>query len=152
MSVTASAMQPVCSLRLQSIKFKQAGQSCKRTISRQIVHSSSQHGCRNRVQSMSRHAKPLRQSTVCSDAAVPHIPFPGDNQSGAIFRALESSHDEDVSSSSDSEDLHASFSANGGPPEGKQPRIPHRWRVVGMMALAFVLCNMDKVSRCVLLH
>lgn len=31
----------------------------------------------------------------------------------------------------------------GGP---QQPRVPHRWRVVIMMALAFVLCNMDKVS------
>jgi len=24
------------------------------------------------------------------------------------------------------------------------PRVPHRWRVTIMMALAFVLCNMDK--------
>ena len=29
----------------------------------------------------------------------------------------------------------------------KPPRIPHRWRVTIMMALAFVLCNMDKVCR-----
>ena len=36
-------------------------------------------------------------------------------------------------------------SSNGAGPEDKQPRVPHRWRVVGMMALAFVLCNMDKV-------
>lgn len=28
----------------------------------------------------------------------------------------------------------------------KPPKIPHRWRVTIMMALAFVLCNMDKVS------
>lgn len=37
-------------------------------------------------------------------------------------------------------------SSNGSGPEEKQPRVPHRWRVVGMMALAFVLCNMDKVQ------
>lgn len=36
-------------------------------------------------------------------------------------------------------------SSNGAGPEEKPPRVPHRWRVVGMMALAFVLCNMDKV-------
>lgn len=28
----------------------------------------------------------------------------------------------------------------------KPPKIPHRWRVTIMMALAFVLCNMDKVD------
>ena len=27
----------------------------------------------------------------------------------------------------------------------KPPKIPHRWRITAMMALAFVLCNMDKV-------
>ena len=36
-------------------------------------------------------------------------------------------------------------SSNGPGPEEKPLRVPHRWRVVGMMALAFVLCNMDKV-------
>ncbi len=84
---------------------------------------------------------------MCSDAAVPHIPLTGDNQTGAMFAAL--SQDEDSTSSSDSEDAHPSTSksaSNGGPPDNKpEPRIPHRWRIVGMMALAFVLCNMDKV-------
>ncbi|KAL0036177.1 hypothetical protein WJX79_006952 [Trebouxia sp. C0005] len=60
------------------------------------------------------------------------------------------SQDEDTTSSSDSEDAHPSTSkstSNGGPPDNKpEPRIPHRWRIVGMMALAFVLCNMDKVN------
>lgn len=31
--------------------------------------------------------------------------------------------------------------------EPKQGGLAHRWRIVFMMALAFVLCNMDKVSR-----
>ncbi len=38
-------------------------------------------------------------------------------------------------------------SQNGTAPEspgGKGP-VPHRWVIVGAMALAFVLCNMDKV-------
>jgi hypothetical protein len=29
--------------------------------------------------------------------------------------------------------------------ESPNPKVPHRWRVIFMMALAFVLCNMDKV-------
>lgn len=33
-----------------------------------------------------------------------------------------------------------------GTPPPQQDGIPHRWRVVGMMALSFVLCNMDKVN------
>lgn len=35
-----------------------------------------------------------------------------------------------------------------GPPEPKAPDqfIPHRWRIVAMMSLAFILCNMDKVE------
>ena len=34
-----------------------------------------------------------------------------------------------------------------GAPEPEDPKqfIPHRWRIVGMMSLAFILCNMDKV-------
>ena len=30
-------------------------------------------------------------------------------------------------------------------PTPKGPKVPHRWRVTIMMAVAFVLCNMDKV-------
>ena len=38
-------------------------------------------------------------------------------------------------------------SQNGTPPESPQGKgpVPHRWIIVGAMALAFVLCNMDKV-------
>ena len=60
------------------------------------------------------------------------------------------SQDEDTASNSNSEDAHPPTSksiSSGGPPNNKpEPRIPHRWRIVGMMALAFVLCNMDKVN------
>ena len=37
------------------------------------------------------------------------------------------------------------FSSGGPEEEPKQKKFSHRWQVVGMMALAFVLCNMDKV-------
>ena len=30
-------------------------------------------------------------------------------------------------------------------PTPNGPKVPHRWRITIMMALAFVLCNMDKV-------
>jgi hypothetical protein len=37
---------------------------------------------------------------------------------------------------------------NGSSPPGPNNKgpIPHRWIIVGAMALAFVLCNMDKVG------
>lgn len=48
--------------------------------------------------------------------------------------------------STQSSDDDSSFSA-GGPELEPKPtkKFSHRWQVVGMMALAFVLCNMDKV-------
>ena len=39
-------------------------------------------------------------------------------------------------------------SGNEAPEPSKPSWVPHRWRVVIMMALAFVLCNMDKVLAC----
>jgi ACS family sodium-dependent inorganic phosphate cotransporter len=53
---------------------------------------------------------------------------------------------EEVTAAQESKLAHSSN--NGGPPEGGQKpfKIAHRWKVVGMMALAFVLCNMDKVN------
>lgn len=39
--------------------------------------------------------------------------------------------------------LEAKPTASEDTPQGG---IPHRWRVVAMMAVAFVLCNMDKVN------
>jgi hypothetical protein len=38
-----------------------------------------------------------------------------------------------------------SGSGSGGPEDKPAKKFSHRWQVVGMMALAFVLCNMDKV-------
>ncbi len=38
-------------------------------------------------------------------------------------------------------------SSTGSAPVEKEKGIPHRWRVVFMMMMAFVLCNMDKVRR-----
>lgn len=143
---SSRAMQPVCSLRLQHIQFKHSAHTWRQRRwlrSRQESLQTQAH----RLSSTASRTKTPRRSIVCSDAAVPHIPLPGDNQTGAMLAAL--SQDEDTTSSSDSEDAHPSTSkstSNGGPPDNKpEPRIPHRWRIVGMMALAFVLCNMDKV-------
>lgn len=142
----SAAMQPVCSLRLQHVRFKQAAQAWGHKQVWQFNRRSLQtQACASNTSA--RRIKAPRRSTVCADAAVPHIPFPGDNQSGAILAAL--SQDEDSPSSSSPEEARAIPSKspnNGGPPDNKpEPRIPHRWRIVGMMALAFVLCNMDKV-------
>ncbi len=144
---SSGALQPVCSLRLHQVAFKQAADvwGHRRVLhpTRQTLRTQAHH-----QNSTSNVRKPLRRSVACSDAAVPHIPFPGDNQSGAILAAL--TQDEELpSSSGNSDEAQATPTKspnNGGPPEKLEPRIPHRWRIIGMMALAFVLCNMDKVS------
>ncbi len=53
---------------------------------------------------------------------------------------------------SDSEDDGGLLVAHEGDEDDKpagnpNPKVPHRWRVTIMMALAFVLCNMDKACR-----
>ena len=63
------------------------------------------------------------------------------------------------STSEDDEAEPSEMAAPLPPPDG-EGGIPHRWRVVIMMAAAFVLCNMDKVHghrymferRCVRVH
>ena len=85
-------------------------------------------------------------TTACAGNPVPYIPFPGDNQAAAVYTAISQEAEADDAESTDIDKASTSQpSTNSSPPPGKQPRIPHRWRVVLMMALAFVLCNMDKV-------
>ena len=143
------AMQPVCSLRVDGISFKQAAASWTRRHILHQRHRSSTPNDQERPAHGPAHHKLRPRRVACSDAAVPNIPFPGDNQSAAAFAALRSS--DEVSSSDSAEDSSLKAPSNGAPaPDDKpQPRIPHRWRIVGMMALAFVLCNMDKVQ-CIL--
>lgn len=47
-------------------------------------------------------------------------------------------------SSSSSDDTTSTSTSSV--PDGADIGVPHRWNVVAMMALAFVLCNMDKVN------
>ena len=140
-------MHPVCSLRVKHIQFKHASAewASERVLQAQ---GRSTAWCRARPTQRRIQEVLLPRRVACSDAAVPNIPLPGDNQSAAIFAAL--SIDESYESSSDDElaDTHHKSSSNHKPPPpDDKPKffIPHRWRVVGMMALAFVLCNMDKV-------
>ena len=145
-------MQPVCSLRVDSVRFKHAPASwTQRHVLRQRHRGSAPDHEKLSARSPA-YPKLLPRRVDCSDAAVPNIPFPGDNQSAGAYAALRST-DELSSSDSFDEPEHSSAkpSSNGAPPPGEKPqaRIPHRWRIVGMMALAFVLCNMDKV-KCIL--
>lgn len=80
----------------------------------------------------------------------------GDDQASTIYTALadmETSMDEGDASQG-APGAAAAGSGDGAAAEGTAAAadqaggIPHRWQVVGMMALSFVLCNMDKV-RCV---
>lgn len=70
----------------------------------------------------------------------------GDDQASTMYTALEG-----LESSFDEGDLQvqgdgtAAAAASAAPPAEQQGGVPHRWKVVGMMALSFVLCNMDKV-------
>ena len=49
----------------------------------------------------------------------------------------------------DDDDDQAKAATGSQPPE---KGVPHRWQIVFMMAAAFVLCNMDKVSSSLLLY
>lgn len=74
---------------------------------------------------------------------MPDVPITGDDQGSTIYTAV--SH---VPTSSDEEDnIVAAAAAGALTAEAPLQRggLPHRWQVVGMMALAFVCCNMDKV-------
>jgi hypothetical protein len=104
------------------------------------------------------------RSDAAAASIVPNFPFAGDDHAADVYTALSrhdadsafdaagNSYDEgdsasssDAASGSDAEDgKAAAAAANGGPPE-TIAGVPHRWAVVAMMALSFVLCNMDKV-------
>ena len=141
-------MQPVCSLRLDHIRFKHAPAAWTRQHVRHQVRSNSAIRYRAKPAHGPVQQLPLLRRVACADAAVPNIPFPGDNQSAAMLAAL--STDETSSSDSVDEPEGSKASSNGAPPPPDDDKskvfIPHRWRIVGMMALAFVLCNMDKVA------
>ena len=97
---------------------------------------------------------------------VPDVPFTGDDQGSTIYSALANLHvlgsfDEsqfeaetyvrEATGKSDDERIEPipeRSSADEEEPASLEPQggIPHRWQIVFMMALAFVLCNMDKVN------
>jgi hypothetical protein len=76
----------------------------------------------------------------------------GDDQASTIYTAQA-----DLGSSMDEADLATVpyqaapggvAAADAGAPPLAPGGIPHRWKVVSMMAASFVLCNMDKVNCC----
>ena len=110
-------------------------------------------------------------------APAPGAPIAGDNH-GALIHQLLSEHSDEVEAyvkeglqealedinngSRSKQPLAVSSQASGGlaeqqsdagPPEPEGPNqfIPHRWRIIAMMSLAFILCNMDKVCQILLL-
>jgi hypothetical protein len=129
--------------------------------SARMCRAEAQHlGVRVRAGLRPRRAVRARQSSIA-----PNMPLPGDDQAAMIFSALSEAEGAAASaprgaggvaeSSANGAGLGvraggaASTSGGGGGegPEDQPQRIPHRWRVVGMMALAFILCNMDKARR-----
>ena len=107
------------------------------------------------LQHRSRHGR----SSASSRPVVPDMPFPGDDQGSTIYSALsglETAAEELIAKAeeatskatgSSSPGKGGAESKNGVPPGGPERKgpLPHRWIVVGAMAMAFVLCNMDKV-------
>jgi hypothetical protein len=115
---------------------------------------------------------------AANGAIVPNMPFPGDDQASTIFTALSEvpppsvleNAEEELAKTADqlaarlgsaqgasstAVDAVAAASTNGAMPGGPQqqkPKVPHRWVIVGAMAAAFVLCNMDKVRTAAALH
>ena len=108
------------------------------------------------LQHRSRHGR----CSAGSRPVVPNMPFPGDDQGSTIYSALSGLETaaEDLIAKAEEATSKATGSStprqggaesqNGVPPEGPERNgpLPHRWIVVGAMALAFVLCNMDKVG------
>ena len=108
------------------------------------------------LQHRSRHGR----CSAGSRPVVPDMPFPGDDQGSTIYSALsglETAAEELIakaeeatskatgSSTPQKVGLKARMASRLRAPERNRP-LPHRWIVVGAMALAFVLCNMDKVG------
>jgi MFS transporter, ACS family, solute carrier family 17 (sodium-dependent inorganic phosphate cotransporter), other len=103
---------------------------------------------------------------------VPHIPFTGDDQGSTIYTALstiegrydeghfeadlyareatgtDSEGEEPAAAAAGRTEVEGTFFAgkHGTPAPCPPAPVAHRWQVVGMMALSFVLCNMDKVN------
>ena len=92
----------------------------------------------------------------CRCSTFSSIPLPGDDQQGLIYSALHNSDDAAAAAlkieAAAQQEKGEGAQGNGADPSNPNPgpskgRVPHRWQVVGMMSLAFVLCNMDKVTR-----
>ncbi|KAK9841600.1 hypothetical protein WJX74_008540 [Apatococcus lobatus] len=119
-----------------------------------------------------RRQRLICQAAADFAAPAPGAPIAGDNH-GALIHQLLSDHSDEVESyvkeglrealedigdgNSSKQPLAVSAQgggglagqqSNAGPPGPQPPKqfIPHRWRVVAMMSLAFILCNMDKVN------
>ena len=109
------------------------------------------------VQHSGRHGR----CPAASRPLVPDMPFPGDDQGSIIYSALSglgSAADEPIAEAEEASTAATGTSPPGSSvldgsqsngtstedPKSKGP-VPHRWVIVGAMALAFVLCNMDKV-------
>ena len=138
---------------------------CIKPVPASRVYNKQQHSLQSRprwsgqtVQHSGRHGR----CQAASRPVVPDMPFPGDDQGSTIYSALsglESAAGEliakadEASSSITGTSQAASGIDDGSQSNGTSPGdpkpgapIPHRWVIVGAMALAFVLCNMDKVS------
>lgn len=115
-------------------------------------------------------------TTICQasrsswSGIVPDFPLTGDNQASTIYTALVELYESEANfdesqveadtyareagkpSSKKNRTLDTNIdvaSSEGGASttaDGQPPETPHRWQVIYMMALAFVLCNMDKVN------
>ena len=69
---------------------------------------------------------------------------PSSSSSSSSSQPLET--DGILAAAGEAASYSSSRSTTSGDEEPEFKGAPHRWRVVGMMALSFVLCNMDKVN------
>lgn len=110
---------------------------------------------RRRTCGLQHRSRRQRQVTVGDTpdrSLAPQGPMMGDDQASTIYTAQA-----DLGSSMDEADLATVpyqaapggvAAADAGAPPLAPGGIPHRWKVVSMMAASFVLCNMDKVNCC----
>ena len=116
---------------------------------------------------------PASNSPPRWSSIVPDVPFTGDDQGSTIYTALanlyetQGSFDESqfeaetyaregkvgksdrktsTTAPLETPEILAAAGSAGEETNVEEAGAPHRWQVVGMMALSFVLCNMDKVN------
>lgn len=156
LGAAAQVLRPTCAAAAGGGATARAGPSSEPCSSSQAPSIRQQlcglpWGLRRRPAQQRRQRHPCPPCDAPDRHVSPEVPLACDDQASTIYTALQ---DLDEGSFDEAEMAAvASLQQQGGgaaaaalaAPTEQAGGVPHRWKVVGMMALSFVLCNMDKV-------